>query len=73
MDDNLLDNEILTINFNKKLVSYSNTVDKRFITLLAQGISKQGTGKIKIKEIVDFLKVIPGRYDQDQVLHDMAQ
>ena len=35
LDDNLLDNEILTINFNKKLVSYSNTVDKRFITLLA--------------------------------------
>jgi hypothetical protein len=73
MDDNFVHEEILTISFSKMLLSKSNTAEKRYIALLTQSISKQGTGKLKIKEIVDFLKGIPGKYNKMDVLEEMGE
>jgi len=71
-EEHFQDEEILTLTFNKKLASYSNSIEKRYTALLAQSISKHGTGKIKIKEICDFLKSIPGKYSQNDVLKMLA-
>jgi hypothetical protein len=54
---------------HKKLLSYNQTLDKRLLTTLTQAISKNNNGKFEIRELVNFLGQIQGRYSQESVLN----
>ena len=60
------------IQFNRKLSQASSNVDKKYLTLLGKLISPTNTGKLTIKEIIGFLKTIPGKYKKEEVIQAIA-
>ena len=60
------------IQFNRKLSQASSNVDKKYLTLLGKLISPQNTGKLSIKEIIGFLKTIPGKYNKEEAIKAIA-
>lgn len=71
LEDILLtqDDVIVAFTLHNKLLSYNRTLDKRLLTTLTQAISKNNNGKFEIRELVNFLGQIPGRYSQEAVLN----
>lgn len=52
----------MAFTLHNKLLSYNQTLDKRLLTALTQAISKNNNGKFEVRELVNFLGQIPGRY-----------
>ena len=71
LEDILLsqDDVIVAFTLHDKLLSYNRTLDKRLLTTITEAISKNKNGKFEVRELVNFLAQIPGRYSQEAVLN----
>lgn len=72
LEDIFTEESVPVVQFHKKIIALSDTVDKRQLTLLSQTISKATPGRLAIKDIVIFLTAIPGKYSQDAVIKELA-
>ena len=71
LEDILLsqDDIIVAFTLHDKLLSYNRTLDKRLLTTITEAISKNKNGKFEVRELVNFLAQIPGRYSQEAVVN----
>jgi hypothetical protein len=72
LDEKFLNNDIMVLHFIRQLSPATRNVDKNYLTSLGKIISPENKGKLTMKEIIGFLKTIPGKYRKLEVIQSIA-